>query len=122
MEEDPVPNMEDDDDEEWAAPEEEDDDDEGFGWLQDELVSRERPAERSGHITVTDRSCLFVWGGYKVRIDCYIKPEDVCTGDCVKRSLCLSFCQNSDTEAAVFTDLYLPKNEVWIYNMETRRW
>ncbi len=68
MEEDPAPNMEDDDDDEdgleWAAGQEED---EGVvDWLQEEQeVSRERPAERSGHIAVTDRGCMFVWGGYK---------------------------------------------------------
>lgn len=24
------------------------------------------PAERSGHIAVGDRNCMYVWGGYKV--------------------------------------------------------
>ncbi|XP_073683214.1 kelch domain-containing protein 2 [Garra rufa] len=99
MDEDLVPNMEDEDDEddfEWAAGQEEDDGE--FDWLEEEqeeaFVVSERPAERSGHIAVTDGSSMFVWGGYK----------------------------NADTEAAEFTDLYLPKNEIWIYNMETGRW
>lgn len=76
MEDDPVPNMEDEDDEdevEWAAGQEEGG---GFAWLQEEqevFVSRERPAERSGHIAVTDRGCMFVWGGYKVSIYSYIR-------------------------------------------------
>ncbi|KTF92935.1 hypothetical protein cypCar_00033644 [Cyprinus carpio] len=87
MEEDLVPNMEDEDEFEWAAGQEED-------WMQEAFVSRQSPAERSGHIAVTDGSCMFIWGGYK----------------------------NADTEAAEFTDLYLPKNEIWIYNMETGRW
>ncbi|XP_056092730.1 kelch domain-containing protein 2 isoform X3 [Rhinichthys klamathensis goyatoka] len=97
MEEDLVQNMEDEDEDEfeWDAGGEEDEEDEGF-WLQEEevCVSRASPAERSGHIAVTDGSCMFVWGGYK----------------------------NADAEATEFTDLYLPKNEIWIYNMETGRW
>ncbi|XP_039525381.1 kelch domain-containing protein 2 isoform X2 [Pimephales promelas] len=98
MEEDLVQNMEaeDEDEFEWDAGGEEDEEDEGF-WLQEEeeeCVSRVSPAERSGHIAVTDGSCMFVWGGYK----------------------------NADAEATEFTDLYLPKNEIWIYNMETGRW
>lgn len=75
MEEDLVQNMEDEDDEdedervfEWDAGDEEDAD---FDWLQEEqeeaFASRASPAERSGHIAVTDGCCMFVWGGYKVR-------------------------------------------------------
>lgn len=52
------------------------------------------PAERSGHVAVVDRNCMYVWGGYK----------------------------NSEAAATAFVDLYLPKKEVWIYNMETGRW
>lgn len=125
MEEDPAPNMEEEDDEDELE------DDEGvFDWLQEEqevFVSRERPAERSGHIAVTDRGCMFVWGGYKVSIYSYkachthisLKMFVLVTEIFISS---LSFCQNADTDAAVFTDLYLPKNEVWIYNMEMGRW
>lgn len=69
MEEDLVPNMEDEDDEdefEWAAGQEED-------WMQEAFVSRQSPAERSGHIAVTDGSCMFIWGGYKVCIYSYLR-------------------------------------------------
>ncbi|KAI7804373.1 kelch domain-containing protein 2 [Triplophysa rosa] len=95
-EEDNVQNMDDDDDDderglEWEHEvrdvdwlDDDDDDDE-----EEMILSRKRPAERSGHVAVTDGTCMFVWGGYK------------------------------NAEAA---DLYLPKNEIWIYNMETARW
>ncbi|XP_023850697.1 kelch domain-containing protein 2 [Salvelinus sp. IW2-2015] len=52
----------------------------------------EQPAERSGHIAAVDGHYMYVWGGYK----------------------------NSQTTG--FFDLYLPRNEIWIYNMETERW
>uniref|UniRef100_A0A6I8SD32 Kelch domain containing 2 n=1 Tax=Xenopus tropicalis TaxID=8364 RepID=A0A6I8SD32_XENTR len=39
--------------------EEEEDDD-------DDLVDESIPAERSGHVAVTDGQSIFVWGGYKV--------------------------------------------------------
>lgn len=66
MEEDLVPNMEDEDEFEWAAGQEED-------WMQEAFVSRQSPAERSGHIAVTDGSCMFIWGGYKVCIYSYLR-------------------------------------------------
>lgn len=50
------------------------------------------PSERSGHVSVVDRNCMYVWGGYKV------------------------------SQAHEFFDLYLPKNEIWVLNMETRQW
>lgn len=100
-------NIEDDDDddderglEEWDAEHE----DRDFHWLEDDhddgddgdemFLSSKSPVERSGHIAVTDGSRMFVWGGYK----------------------------NADAQATEFMDLYLPKNEIWIYNMETARW
>ncbi|XP_067310896.1 kelch domain-containing protein 2 [Pseudorasbora parva] len=101
MEEDLVDNMED-EDEDNDEEDEEDEDGRGFEWaaggpeaeLDWQQPERESPAERSGHIAVTDGCCMFIWGGYK----------------------------NADAEATEFTDLYLPKNEIWIYNMETGRW
>uniref|UniRef100_A0A803TTA4 Kelch domain containing 2 n=1 Tax=Anolis carolinensis TaxID=28377 RepID=A0A803TTA4_ANOCA len=50
------------------------------------------PAERSGHVAVTDGQCMFVWGGYK------------------------------NAQVRGFYDFYLPRDEIWIYNMETGRW
>uniref|UniRef100_A0ACB8G6E4 Kelch domain-containing protein 2 n=1 Tax=Sphaerodactylus townsendi TaxID=933632 RepID=A0ACB8G6E4_9SAUR len=50
------------------------------------------PAERSGHVAVTDGQCMFVWGGYK------------------------------NSQVRGFFDFYLPREEIWIYNMETGRW
>ncbi|KAL6478117.1 hypothetical protein MHYP_G00139520 [Metynnis hypsauchen] len=83
---------------EWDAPEDARD----FDWVEEQDVvldadtsksfHLDTPAERSGHIAVVDRNCMYVWGGYK------------------------------NAEATAFFDLYLPKNEVWIYNMETGRW
>lgn len=39
-------------------------------WSEDDGADFESisdtPAERSGHIAVTDRNCMYVWGGYKV--------------------------------------------------------
>uniref|UniRef100_A0A670HL41 Kelch domain containing 2 n=1 Tax=Podarcis muralis TaxID=64176 RepID=A0A670HL41_PODMU len=50
------------------------------------------PAERSGHVAVSDGQCMFVWGGYK------------------------------NAQVRGFYDFYLPRDEIWIYNMETGRW
>ncbi|XP_014873027.1 kelch domain-containing protein 2 [Poecilia latipinna] len=57
-----------------------------------ESVELDAPAERSGHIAVIDRNIMYVWGGYK----------------------------NGQNHG--FVDLYLPKNEVWTYNMESGVW
>lgn len=58
--------------------EEESDDERDFGWheqgeldwSEDDGADLESmsdvPAERSGHIAVVDRSCMYVWGGYRV--------------------------------------------------------
>lgn len=32
-----------------------------------EQLENDSPAERSGHVAVTDGRCMYVWGGYKVR-------------------------------------------------------
>ncbi|XP_066528991.1 kelch domain-containing protein 2 [Hoplias malabaricus] len=71
-------------------------------WEEDEQVildtdpyksfSLHTPAERSGHIAVIDRNILYLWGGYK------------------------------SAEATATLDLYLPKNEIWTYNLEAGRW
>lgn len=47
-------------DEELPAPAEE-----GF-----EQLENDSPAERSGHVAVTDGRCMYVWGGYKVQLLC----------------------------------------------------
>lgn len=31
-----------------------------------EQLENDSPAERSGHVAVTDGRCMYVWGGYKV--------------------------------------------------------
>ncbi|XP_006028661.1 kelch domain-containing protein 2, partial [Alligator sinensis] len=57
-----------------------------------EQLEIDSPAERSGHVAVTDGQCMYVWGGYK------------------------------NAQVRGFYDFYLPKDEIWIYNMETGRW
>ncbi|XP_014325109.1 kelch domain-containing protein 2 [Xiphophorus maculatus] len=57
-----------------------------------ESFELDSPAERSGHIAVVDRNIMYVWGGYK----------------------------NGQNHG--FFDLYLPRNEVWTYNMESGVW
>lgn len=41
-----------------------------LNWSEDDEAELESmsdtPAERSGHIAVVDRNCMYVWGGYKV--------------------------------------------------------
>ncbi|XP_046874360.1 kelch domain-containing protein 2 isoform X2 [Hypomesus transpacificus] len=74
---------------------EEDDEEEDDPPLDSEAAGSlelDAPAERSGHIAVVDGNCMYVWGGYK----------------------------NSLSHGSF--DLYLPKNEIWIYNMETGGW
>ncbi|CAB1334890.1 unnamed protein product [Coregonus sp. 'balchen'] len=58
---------------------------------EEEPFELDQPAERSGHIAVVDGHCMYVWGGYK------------------------------NSQSSGFFDLYLPWNEIWIYNMETER-
>lgn len=126
-EDDNVQNIDDDDDDErgfaWDDAQDRD-----FHWLEADHVdhdeeeeemflSSKSPVERSGHIAVTDGSFMFVWGGYKVS---HTHDE---TSNVISRpfsSFKLSFYQNADAQATM--DLYLPKNEIWIYNMETARW
>lgn len=50
------------------------------------------PAERSGHVAVTDGRRMFVWGGYK------------------------------NARAREFHDFYLPRDEMWIYAMDSGTW
>ncbi|EMP31129.1 Kelch domain-containing protein 2 [Chelonia mydas] len=57
-----------------------------------EQLENSSPAERSGHVAVTDGHCMFVWGGYK------------------------------NAQVRGFYDFYLPRDEIWIYSMETGRW
>ncbi|KAJ3613886.1 hypothetical protein NHX12_020130 [Muraenolepis orangiensis] len=57
-----------------------------------ESLEADNPPERSGHIAVVDRNCMYVWGGYKNAVN------------------------------HGFFDLYLPRNELWEYNMETGVW
>lgn len=57
-----------------------------------ESFELDTPAERSGHIAVVDRNIMYVWGGYKN-------------------------AQNNG-----FYDLYLPRSEIWTYNMESGVW
>ena len=60
-----VENDDDDDDEEDDDVEEEEDDD-SLVTEQSENFEVDTPPERSGHIAVVDRNCMYVWGGYKV--------------------------------------------------------
>uniref|UniRef100_A0A673CAL2 Kelch domain containing 2 n=1 Tax=Sphaeramia orbicularis TaxID=375764 RepID=A0A673CAL2_9TELE len=57
-----------------------------------ESYELDSPAERSGHIAVVDGNTMYVWGGYK----------------------------NAQNHG--FFDLYLPRNEIWTYNMESGVW
>ncbi|KFQ19145.1 Kelch domain-containing protein 2, partial [Merops nubicus] len=57
-----------------------------------EQLEHDSPAERSGHVAVTDGRRMYVWGGYK------------------------------NAQVRGFYDFYLPRDEIWIYNMETGRW
>uniref|UniRef100_A0A8C6Q0D8 Kelch domain containing 2 n=1 Tax=Nothobranchius furzeri TaxID=105023 RepID=A0A8C6Q0D8_NOTFU len=54
-----------------------------------EALEMDTPAERSGHIAVVDRNIMYVWGGYK----------------------------NAQNHG--FFDLYLPRSEIWTYDMES---
>lgn len=95
-------DLEDDDDDEddavefdWVVDGEVDEGDEDEIQVDTEaagLLDVDTPAERSGHVAVVDGNCMYVWGGYKVSL------------------------------SHEFFDLYLPKNEIWIYNMETGIW
>lgn len=82
------------------ADEEEEDDAEDEEEVEDdqpidtesETYELDYPAERSGHVAVADGNHMYVWGGYK------------------------------NAQSLGFLDLYLPRNEIWAYNMETGVW
>ncbi|MGH0178583.1 UNVERIFIED_CONTAM: hypothetical protein FKN15_078047 [Acipenser sinensis] len=86
------PEEEDDDDVEEIDEEELIDIDTELASAHDESVELVAPPERSGHVAVSDGNCMYIWGGYK------------------------------NAQATGFYDFYLPRNEIWIYNMESRRW
>uniref|UniRef100_A0A674N681 Kelch domain containing 2 n=1 Tax=Takifugu rubripes TaxID=31033 RepID=A0A674N681_TAKRU len=58
----------------------------------DESFELDTPAERSGHVAVIDRNTMYVWGGYK------------------------------NAQNHRFFDLYLPRTEIWAYNIESGVW
>uniref|UniRef100_A0A3Q4I869 Kelch domain containing 2 n=1 Tax=Neolamprologus brichardi TaxID=32507 RepID=A0A3Q4I869_NEOBR len=76
--------------EDYMDEDEEDEEVDDEQLLDAEAVEQDAPAERSGHIAVVDRNIMYVWGGYK------------------------------NAENHGFFDLYLPRNEIWTYNMETK--
>lgn len=100
-----------------------------LNWSEDDEAELESmsdtPAERSGHIAVVDTNCMYVWGGYKVSTrnvrctTCMYTKFMIISGN---RDKPLSFLINQNAEAPAFFDLYLPRHEIWIYNMETARW
>ena len=57
----------DDDEEDDGDVDEDEDDDDPLVTEQFENFEVDTPPERSGHIAVVDRNCMYVWGGYKVR-------------------------------------------------------
>ncbi|CAG10413.1 unnamed protein product, partial [Tetraodon nigroviridis] len=72
--------------------EEEAEDEQPLDTEASESFELDAPAERSGHIAVIDRNTMFVWGGYK------------------------------NAQNHRFFDLYLPRNEIWAYNIESGVW
>ncbi|XP_075874158.1 kelch domain-containing protein 2 isoform X2 [Nelusetta ayraudi] len=89
-------NMEEDDEEEEEEEEEEEDvdveDEQPLDTEASESFELDAPAERSGHIAVVYENIMYLWGGYK----------------------------NSRIHG--FFDLYLPRNEIWTYNMVSGAW
>ncbi|KAI4804852.1 hypothetical protein KUCAC02_026464 [Chaenocephalus aceratus] len=83
---------EEDEEEEEEEAEEEVEEEQPLDTEVSETFEVDTPAERSGHIAVVDRNIMYVWGGYK----------------------------NAQNHG--FFDLYLPKNEIWTYNMESGVW
>ncbi|OCT68326.1 hypothetical protein XELAEV_18039626mg [Xenopus laevis] len=71
-----------------------DEEEEGEDDLREPLpvIDESVPAERSGHVAVTDGQRIFVWGGYK------------------------------NAPVRGFYDFYLPRDEIWIYDMENGNW
>uniref|UniRef100_A0AAQ4R949 Kelch domain containing 2 n=1 Tax=Gasterosteus aculeatus aculeatus TaxID=481459 RepID=A0AAQ4R949_GASAC len=134
----------DDDDDErllaWMVDDDMDDEDEEEEEEEQPLDSEasgsfepESPAERSGHIAVVDRNIMYVWGGYKVR-----RRVQRCTqiqtltvyvlllffllhcNMLIHLTYILPLHKNAQNHG--FFDLYLPRNEIWIYNMESAVW
>ncbi|XP_028293413.1 kelch domain-containing protein 2 [Gouania willdenowi] len=84
--------MDDDDDEDEEEEDDDVEDEQPLNTEASESYELDSPAERSGHIAVVDRNFMYVWGGYK-------NPQN-----------------------HGFFDLYLPRNEIWAYNMESGVW
>lgn len=86
-----------------------------------ETFELDAPAERSGHVAVVDGNVMYVWGGYKVRpavqFSLNLQPFKKIP---LKQSYVFCLCKNAQTHG--FFDLYLPRNEIWTYNMESGVW
>lgn len=121
-----------DEDEEEEEEEEDDDDDDEEEVEDEQLLDTEAsesfeldaPAERSGHIAVVDRNIMYVWGGYKVRgllhgSILYLSPP-LQSAYLLISHLIPPLYKNSQNHG--FFDLYLPRNEIWAYNMESGVW
>ncbi|TNM95315.1 hypothetical protein fugu_016398 [Takifugu bimaculatus] len=72
--------------------EEEVEDEQPLDTESSESFELDTPAERSGHVAVIDRNTMYVWGGYK------------------------------NAQNHRFFDLYLPRTEIWAYNIESGVW
>ncbi|XP_029937914.1 kelch domain-containing protein 2 [Myripristis murdjan] len=87
-----VADVDDEDEDEEEEEEEEVEDEQPLDTEASESFELDTPAERSGHIAVVDGNYMYIWGGYK----------------------------NAQNHG--FFDLYLPRVEIWAYNMESGVW
>lgn len=119
-----------DDDMDEEDDEEEVDDEQLLDTEASESFELDTPAERSGHIAVVDRNIMFVWGGYKVGCLLDVSPKTAFLSYLIVFPLQSSYslkitCYSplyKNAQNHGFFDLYLPRNEIWTYNMESGVW
>lgn len=93
-----------------------------------ESFELDTPAERSGHIAVVDRNIMYVWGGYKVRslLDptsaFFIIFTNIFLQSAFLFKLYFTLPLYKNAQNNGFYDLYLPRSEIWTYNMESGVW
>lgn len=110
--------------------EEEDDDDEEevedeqpLDTEASESFELDAPAERSGHIAVVYDNLMYVWGGYRVGTFVKLIYKYLKTTTTTTKTLKNIFSfMNKNSRNHGFFDLYLPRNEIWTYNMVSGVW
>lgn len=89
-----------------------------------ESFELDAPAERSGHIAVVYENIMYVWGGYRVSTFTTKTLQSIDPFQSDPNIFCYFFFifMYKNSRMHGFFDLYLPRNEIWTYNMVSGVW